>query len=114
MAEPCRLTFLGGLGEVGRNMAALELDGRILILDAGLSFPGDDMPGIDLVLPDWDHFRDRLDDIEALILTHGHEDHVGALPYLLREMRLEVYGTKLTLSLIRPKLEEHEVIDQAT
>ncbi len=113
MAEPCRLTFLGGLGEVGRNMAALELDGRILLIDAGLSFPGDDMPGIDLVLPDWDHFRDRLDDIEALILTHGHEDHVGALPYLLREMRLEVYGTKLTLSLIRPKLEEHEVIDQA-
>ncbi|MGH2662903.1 MAG: ribonuclease J [Actinomycetota bacterium] len=114
MAGPCRLTFLGGLGEVGRNMAALELDGRILIIDAGLSFPGDDMPGIDLVLPDWDFFRDREDRIEALILTHGHEDHVGALPYLLREMRLAVYGTRLTLSLIRPKLEEHEVTDHAT
>ncbi len=112
MADPCRLVFLGGLGEVGRNMAALEMDGRILVLDAGLSFPGDDMPGIDLVLPDWEYLRDRRDRIAGVVLTHGHEDHVGALPYLLREMELDVYATALTLALLGPKLEEHEVDDR--
>ncbi|HKX25981.1 MAG TPA: ribonuclease J, partial [Actinomycetota bacterium] len=113
MTDPCRLVFLGGLGEVGRNMAALELDGRILLIDTGLSFPSDDMPGIDLVLPDWEYLRDRRDRIDAAVLTHGHEDHIGALPYLLRELRLEVYATPLTLALLRPKLEEHEVTDRA-
>jgi ribonuclease J len=105
--------FLGGLGEVGRNMAVLEMANRALVIDAGLSFPGDDMPGIDLVLPDWDYLRDRADRVDGVILTHGHEDHVGALPYLLREMDLDVYATALTLALLRPKLEEHEVIDRA-
>jgi ribonuclease J len=113
LTDPCRLVFLGGLGEVGRNMAALELDGRILLVDTGLSFPSDDMPGIDLVLPDWEYLRDRRDRIDAAVLTHGHEDHIGALPYLLRELRLEVYATPLTLALLRPKLEEHEVTDRA-
>jgi ribonuclease J len=113
MPGPCRLVFLGGLGEVGRNMAALELDGRTLLLDTGLSFPGEDMPGIDLVLPDWAYLRDRLGTIDGAILTHGHEDHVGALPYLLRETDLEVYATALTLALLGPKLEEHGVTDRA-
>jgi ribonuclease J len=113
LTDPCRLVFLGGLGEVGRNMAALELDGRILLIDTGLSFPSDDMPGIDLVLPDWEYLRDRRDRIDAAVLTHGHEDHIGALPYLLRELRLEVYATPLTLALLDPKLEEHEVTDRA-
>jgi ribonuclease J len=113
MPGPCRLVFLGGLGEVGRNMAAFELDGRTLLLDTGLSFPGEDMPGIDLVLPDWAYLRDRLGTIDGAILTHGHEDHVGALPYLLREMDLDVYATALTLALLGPKLEEHRVIDRA-
>jgi ribonuclease J len=111
MADPCRLVFLGGLGEVGRNMAVLELSGRLLVIDTGLSFPGEDMPGIDLVLPDWDWLRGRRDRIAGVILTHGHEDHVGALPYLLREMRLTVHATPLTLALLRPKLEEHSVGD---
>ena len=113
MTDPCRLVFLGGLGEVGRNMAALELEGRILLIDAGLSFPSDDMPGIDLVLPDWQYLRGRLDRIAGVVLTHGHEDHIGALPYLLREVELEVRATPLTLALLRPKLEEHRVADRA-
>ncbi len=108
----CRLVFLGGLGEVGRNMAVLEMAGQALILDAGLSFPGEDMPGIDLVLPDWQYLRDRPEAVVGVILTHGHEDHVGALPYLLREMELDVYATALTLALLRPKLEEHQVVDR--
>ncbi len=112
MTDPCRLVFLGGLGEVGRNMAVLEMGGRALILDAGLSFPGDDMPGIDLVLPDWEYLRGRGDAIDGVILTHGHEDHVGALPYVLREMDLDVYATALTLALLGPKLEEHGVVDR--
>jgi ribonuclease J len=108
-----RLVFLGGLGEVGRNMAALELGGRILLIDAGLSFPEVEMPGIDLVLPDFQYLRERKERIEAVVLTHGHEDHVGSLPYLLREFTLPVYATKLTLALIEGKLEEHGVRDRA-
>ncbi|TMK86181.1 MAG: ribonuclease J [Actinobacteria bacterium] len=108
-----RLVFLGGVGEVGRNMAALELDGRLLVIDAGLSFPEVEMPGIDLVLPDFQFLRDNSDRVEAVVLTHGHEDHVGSLPYLLREFALPVYGTKLTLALIEGKLEEHGVRDRA-
>ena len=108
-----RLVFLGGLGEVGRNMAALEMDGRILVLDTGLSFPSEDMPGVDLVLPDWQWLRERSDRIAGAVLTHGHEDHVGALPYLLREFPLEVYATPLTLALLKGKLEEHQVQDRA-
>jgi len=108
--EPrARLVFLGGVGEVGRNMAALELDGRVLVIDAGLSFPEVEMPGIDLVLPDFQYLRDRRDRIEAVVLTHGHEDHMGSLPYLLREFSLRVYATPLTIGLLEGKLEEHGV-----
>jgi ribonuclease J len=109
-----RLVFLGGVGEVGRNMAALDLHGRILILDAGLSFPEVEMPGIDLVLPDFQWLREHADRIEGVVLTHGHEDHVGSLPYLLREFPLHVYASRLTLGLIRGKLEEHGVAERAT
>jgi len=106
-----RLVFLGGIGEVGRNMAALELGGRLLIIDVGLSFPSADMPGIDLVLPDMEFIRDRSADVEAVVLTHGHEDHVGALPYLLRDLGrpVPILGTAFTLELLQGKLEEHEV-----
>jgi ribonuclease J len=92
-------------------MACLELDGRILIIDVGLSFPSGDMPGIDLVLPDFEFVRQRADKIRAVVLTHGHEDHIGALPYLLRDIDrpLEVFGTPFTLALLRSKLDEHEV-----
>ncbi|MGH2723249.1 MAG: ribonuclease J [Actinomycetota bacterium] len=114
MPEPSRLVFLGGLGEVGRNMACLEQGGRLLLLDAGLSFPGEDMPGIDLVLPDFQYLRERKDRIEAVVLTHGHEDHIGTLPYLLREMPLRVLATPLTIGLLGPKLEEHGVTERVT
>src|SRR6476620_758890 len=112
--EPrARLVFLGGAGEVGRNMAALEMEGRILVIDAGLSFPEVEMPGIDLVLPDFDYLLQRRDHIEGVVLTHGHEDHVGSLAYLLRDLSLSVYATRLTLGLITGKLEEHGVRDRA-
>ena len=114
-ASPARLIFLGGVGEVGRNMACVELGGRILIVDVGLSFPHAEMPGIDLVLPDFEYVRGRFDDVEAVVLTHGHEDHIGALAYLLREVDrpLPVYGTAFTLALLEGKLEEHRVRDRA-
>jgi ribonuclease J len=108
-----RLVFLGGVGEVGRNMTALELEGSVLLIDAGLSFPEVEMPGIDLVLPDFQYLRDRADRVHAVVLTHGHEDHVGSLPYLLREFSLPIFGTKLTLALLEGKLEEHGVRDRA-
>jgi ribonuclease J len=107
-----RLVFLGGVGEIGRNMACLELDGRILIVDCGLSFPRNELPGIDLVLPDFEYLREQADRLEGVVLTHGHEDHIGAVPYLLREFRLPVYGSALTLALLRGKLEEHDVLDR--
>ncbi len=113
---PARVVFLGGVGEVGRNMACVELDGRILIVDVGLSFPHAEMPGIDLVLPDFEYVRERFDDVEAIVLTHGHEDHIGALPYLLREFEgdpIPVYGTAFTLALLEGQLEEHQVRDRA-
>ncbi len=112
---PARVIFLGGVGEVGRNMAAIEMGGRLLIVDVGLSFPSGDMPGIDLVLPDFDFVRKRARDVEAVVLTHGHEDHIGALAYLLRELQdvVPVYGTPFTLALLRGKLEEHGVLDRA-
>ncbi len=111
----CRLVFLGGIGEVGRNMACLEIDGRLLIMDVGLSFPSADMLGIDLVLPDMEFVRDRADDVQAVVLTHGHEDHVGALPYLLKDLDrpVPVVGTAFTLELLQGKLEEHGVTDLA-
>jgi ribonuclease J len=114
--RPARVVFLGGVGEVGRNMACVELDGRILIVDVGLSFPHAEMPGIDLVLPDFEYVRGRFDDVEAIVLTHGHQDHIGALPYLLRELDgspLPVYGTAFTLALLEGQLEEHQVRDRA-
>jgi len=112
---PVRLVFLGGVGEVGRNMACLEMEGRLLIIDVGLSFPSADMLGIDLVLPNMEYVRDRADDVEAVVLTHGHEDHVGALPYLLKDLGrpVPVIGTAFTLELLGNKLTEHEVTDLA-
>ncbi|MFL5798526.1 MAG: ribonuclease J [Actinomycetota bacterium] len=106
------MAFLGGLGEIGRNMACLEMDGRLLVIDCGLSFPHEGMPGIDLVLPDFEFLRRRSDRVDAVVLTHGHEDHIGALPYLLREMPAVVYGTALTLALLEGKLDEHGVRDR--
>ena len=105
-----RIIPLGGLGEVGRNMTVFEYDGRLLIVDCGVLFPEDHHPGVDLILPDFDPIRDRLDDIDALVLTHGHEDHIGAVPYLLRERQdIPLVGSQLTLALLTSKLREHRL-----
>ncbi len=105
-----RVIPLGGLGEVGRNMTVFEYDGRLLIVDCGVLFPEDHHPGVDLILPDFAAIRDRLDDVEALVLTHGHEDHIGATPYLLRERTdIPLVGSRLTLALLDSKLREHRL-----
>ena len=97
---------LGGLGEIGKNMTAVRQASGIILVDAGMSFPDEEMPGIDLVLPDFTYVREHADELKGIVLTHGHEDHVGALPYLLREFNVPVYATKLTLGLVRSKLQE--------
>jgi ribonuclease J len=104
---------LGGLGEIGKNMTVVEYGGRIVVVDTGLMFPTAEMLGIDLVLPDFSYLRDRADDIEAIVLTHGHEDHVGALPYVLREIGSPpvIYGGLLTVGMVRSKLDEHKLDD---
>jgi len=112
MPDPVRLTFLGGLGEIGRNCACLEVDGRILIIDCGLMFPDLSMPGVDLVLPDFSWLRANADRVEACVLTHGHEDHVGALSYLLRELSFPIYGSALTLGLARSRIDEGGLLDR--
>ncbi|MCK0116663.1 ribonuclease J [Isoptericola sp. CG 20/1183] len=105
-----RIVALGGLGEVGRNMAVLEYDGRLLVIDCGVLFPEDHQPGVDLILPDFEYLAGRLDDIEAIVLTHGHEDHIGAVPYLLRRRRdIPIYGSQLTLAFLEAKLKEHRI-----
>jgi ribonuclease J len=112
LAAPVRITFLGGLGEIGRNCAVLELEGRMVLLDCGLMFPEPDMPGVDLVLPDFTWLRENADRIEGCILTHGHEDHVGALSFLLRELSFPLYGSALTLGLARSRIEEAGLLDR--
>ena len=105
-----RVTPLGGLGDVGRNMTVFEYDDRLLIVDCGVLFPEDHHPGVDLILPDFESIRDRLDKVEALVLTHGHEDHIGATPYLLRERgNIPLVGSRLTLALLDSKLREHRL-----
>ena len=105
-----RVIPLGGLGDVGRNMTAFEIDGQIAIVDCGVLFPEDHHPGVDLILPALDYLADRLDDVVALVLTHGHEDHIGAVPYLLkRRPNIPVFGSKLTLAFLSAKLREHRI-----
>src|SRR5579859_8244340 len=108
-----RVLPLGGLGEIGKNMTVVEYEGRIVVVDVGLRFPTPEMVGIDLVLPDFSYLRGRVQDIEAIVVTHGHEDHLGALPWVLRELGAEggrlptVYGGRLTIAMARSKLDEH-------
>ncbi|CAN5233146.1 ribonuclease J [soil metagenome] len=106
MASPVRITFLGGLGEIGRNCACLEVDGRIVLLDCGLMFPEADMLGVDLVLPDFTWLRENANRVEGCVLSHGHEDHVGALSFLLRELSFPIYGSALTLGIARNRIDE--------
>jgi ribonuclease J len=113
LSDSVRILPLGGLGEIGKNMTVVEHGDRIVVVDTGLMFPTAEMLGIDLVLPDFSYLRERVDEIEAIVLTHGHEDHVGALPYVLRELGMPpvIYGGPLTIGLVRSKLEEHKLRD---
>ncbi|HEY9424873.1 MAG TPA: ribonuclease J [Microterricola sp.] len=105
-----RITPIGGLGEIGRNMTTFEIDGKILIVDCGVLFPEEHQPGVDLILPDFSPIKDRLDDVVGVVLTHGHEDHIGAVPYLLRlRADIPLIGSTLTLALIEAKLKEHRI-----
>src|SRR6478752_208700 len=105
-----RIVPLGGLGEIGRNMAVFEIDGKLLIVDCGVLFPEETQPGVDLILPDFSYIEDRLDDVVGVVLTHGHEDHIGAVPYLLRLRRdIPLIGSGLTLALVEAKLKEHRI-----
>ncbi len=112
MGEPVTITFLGGLGEIGRNCACIEVEGRIMLLDCGIMFPDIDMLGVDLVLPDFTYLRDNAQRIEGCIATHGHEDHVGGLAFLLREASFPIYGSALTLGLARNRIEEAGLLDR--
>ena len=110
--EPAlKVIFLGGVGEIGKNMTALEYGNDIMIIDCGVTFPSDDMPGVDLVIPDVTYLSVNRERVRGIVLTHGHEDHIGALPYVLKELNVPVYGTKLTLALLEPKLREHRMYD---
>ena len=100
---------LGGLDQIGQNMTLIECDDEIVIVDCGLAFPGDEMPGVDLIIPNFEYLRQNYDKIKGVVLTHGHEDHIGALPYFLREFKVPVYGTRLTLGLVRNKIEEFAI-----
>ncbi|MGH3100575.1 MAG: MBL fold metallo-hydrolase, partial [Thermoleophilia bacterium] len=115
MSGTLRVLPLGGVGEIGKNMTVVEYDGRIVLVDAGLRFPTAEQLGIDLVLPDFAYLRERVDDIEAIVITHGHEDHLGALPWLLRELGEEsipvTYSGQLTVAMARSKLDEHKLRD---
>lgn len=112
-ASRLRYLPLGGLGEVGINMWALEWEKQILVVDAGLMFPHEDMLGIDLVLPDITYLLERSKDVLGIFLSHGHEDHIGGLPYALKKLNVPVYGTRLTLGLVKPKLKEHRILREA-
>jgi ribonuclease J len=107
-----RIAFLGGLGEIGRNCAVFETAGRLLLLDCGLMFPDLEMPGVDLVLPDFTYLRDNADRVEGCIITHGHEDHAGGLSFLLRELSFPIFGSELTLGLARNRIEEAGLLDR--
>jgi ribonuclease J len=115
LSPSLRVLPLGGLGEIGKNMTVVEYDGRIVVVDVGLRFPTAEMVGIDLVLPDFTYLRERADDIEGIVVTHGHEDHLGALPFIVRQLGQDnappIYGGKLTMAMARSKLDEHKLRD---
>lgn len=110
-----RIIPLGGLGEIGRNMTVFELDDQIMIIDCGVLFPEETQPGVDVILPDLGYLEDKLDRISGLVLTHGHEDHIGGVPYLLGMRKdIPILGSRLTLALVEAKLKEHRITPSLT
>lgn len=104
-----KVMFLGGVGEIGKNMTLFEYGNHILVVDAGMSFPSDQMPGIDFVIPDYNYLIQNESKVAAIVVTHGHEDHIGALPFVLRDLDVPVYGSKLALAMVTHKLGEAKV-----
>lgn len=109
MSKTLKIMFLGGVGEIGKNLTAIEYEDEIVVIDCGLSFPSADMPGVDIVIPDTSYLKANKNKVKAILLTHGHEDHIGGVPYLLREVNAPVYGSALTLALLENKLKENKV-----
>ncbi len=108
MNNKVKITFLGGVGEIGKNMTAFEYGDEIIVVDAGLTFPGEELPGVDIVIPDISYLTANREKVKAIILTHGHEDHIGALPFVLKELNVPIYGSRLTLALVENKMKEFE------
>ncbi|HLJ06949.1 MAG TPA: ribonuclease J, partial [Acidimicrobiia bacterium] len=112
--RPVRVVFLGGLGEIGRNCACIEVDGRIVVIDCGIMFPDPDMPGVDLVLPNFAYLHEQADRVDGIVLTHGHEDHTGGLAFLLRDLSAPIYGSELTVGLASNRIKEAGLLERTS
>ena len=112
MKEKLRIIPLGGMGEIGKNITTIEYNDDIIVIDCGLAFPDEEMYGVDLIIPDISYLINNKDKVKGLVLTHGHEDHIGAIPYILKQLQMPIYGTKLTIGLVKTKLEEHKLLNE--